>query len=208
MTMYDKLRHPSIPYVSMSDMYHYPDYVSMNTGPIVPFLKRNEDILNHTARKRSKIRIVFISSHFGGNAPHGLLLIDVIKQLPVKLFDCHAIGIGPVQPSQMFIDVFSGHYYNIGTNDHKARAILTDLSPDCVVFGEVMNEGLSYFLAQTRYAPIQIILMGAPVTSGFSTIDYFISGDRLEHVRVIKLHNIFLCISLAKVLIFCMNASM
>ena len=32
-----------------------------------------------------------------------------------------------------------------------------------------------------RHAPVQILVMGSPVTSGNPSIDYFVSGDRIEH---------------------------
>lgn len=44
-----------------------------------------------------------------------------------------------------------------------------------------MNETLIHFLAFQRFAPVQVLVMGAPVSGGISSIDYFISGDRLEH---------------------------
>ena len=69
----------------------------------------------------------------------------------------------------------------MGRNDAYASALLVSLKLDCVVFAEGMNEAMIYFLAFQRFAPVQILVMGAPVSSGISSIDYFISGDRLEH---------------------------
>ena len=107
--------------------------------------------------------------------------MDVMKRIPARIFECIAVGVGTKEPSREFINVTSA-YYNAGNSDVRARDIVSSLRPDCVVFGEVMNEAILYFLAHERFAPIQILLMGAPVTSGMTTLDYFLSGDRLEHV--------------------------
>lgn len=178
--IYKKMRHPTLSSVFMTFMngvYQFPSLVTKGAAPVIP-----SSIANDNVDKRSKLRIVFFSSHLGGNEPHGLLIIDVIRRLPSRIFECIAIGVGTKAPSQEFIAAVNGNYFGVGTNDHRAVELLAQLAPDCLVFGEVMNEGMLYFLAQNRFAPIQVLLMGAPVTSGFTTIDYFISGDRVEHV--------------------------
>lgn len=183
MKMYEKIRQPSPSSVTLNKNYQFPKVVSPLAAPFVPHLTFTK-MLMQGVNTRSKLRIIFISSHFGGNEPHGLLLLDVIRRLPSSLFECFAIGVGTKNPSQTFIESVNYKYFGVGTNDRHTRELLIELSPDALVFGEVMNEGMLFSLAQTRFAPIQILVMGAPVTSGFSTIDYFISGDRLEHVRI------------------------
>jgi hypothetical protein len=37
-----------------------------------------------------------------------------------------------------------------------------------------------YFLGYQRFADVQVMVMGAPVTSGIDTFDFFISGELLE----------------------------
>lgn len=178
MYMIERISHPASLNLNAMTNHNYPSIASYDVAPIIP-TNYSPNIDN----TRSKLRIVFISSHFGGNEPHGLLMIDVLKRLPSDIFECIAIGTGTKAPSKAFVDALDGNYHGIGSNDRSARELMSSLTPDCVVFGEVMNDGTLFTLAQTRFAPIQVLVMGAPVTSGFSnTIDYFISGDRLEHV--------------------------
>lgn len=66
----------------------------------------------HEGERETKIRIAFVSSHFGGNEPHGLLLVDVMRRLPSEKFECIAIGIGSKQPGEAFIDSH-GNYYSV-----------------------------------------------------------------------------------------------
>jgi predicted O-linked N-acetylglucosamine transferase (SPINDLY family) len=119
---------------------------------------------------------------FGGNEPHGLLLIDIIRRLPKELFESIAIGLGNKPPSESFLDAVSGNYFSVGYNEEYAKNLLSSQEFDCIVFAENLNDGTMHFLAYNRFAPVQILVMGAPVTSSIPTIDYFISGDRLEHV--------------------------
>ena len=111
----------------------------------------------------------------------GLLLIDVIRRLPKNIFQVVAVGIGPKKPSQDFLDAVLENFHSVGYNDDLARRVLSNEELDCLVFVEMQNEAVVHFLGYQRFAPIQVLVMGAPVTSGNPSIDYFISGDRLEH---------------------------
>jgi len=135
-----------------------------------------------TGTKRKKKLIVFVSCLIGGNEPHGQLIVDVIKRLPSRLFESSAIGIGGTPPSDDFVSALTGKFYSAGNDREIARSILSSLRPDCVVFSENINNPIVHFLGYERWSPIQVLLMGAPVTGGIPSIDYFLSGDRLEHV--------------------------
>ena len=160
--------------------YTYPSLVSLEAAPLI-----SSNIIHSNQRdahRSDKIRIAFVSSHFGGNEPHGLLVIDVIRRLPRSKFECFAIGIGKKKPSKEFLSAVSENYYHVGHNEAQAQDILSSLRLDCLVFGEILNEAILYFLSFQRFAPVQILVMGAPISSGIPSIDYFISGDRLEYV--------------------------
>jgi protein O-GlcNAc transferase len=59
------------------------------------------------------------------------------------------------------------------------RAILDD-APHVLLFPEIGMDKVSAQLAAQRLAPVQCCSWGHPVTSGFPTIDYFISSDLME----------------------------
>ena len=59
------------------------------------------------------------------------------------------------------------------------QTILED-APDVLIFPEIGMDKLSAQLAAQRLAAVQCASWGHPVTSGFSTIDYFISSDLME----------------------------
>jgi protein O-GlcNAc transferase len=59
------------------------------------------------------------------------------------------------------------------------RTILND-APHVLIFPEIGMEQVSAQLAAQRLAAVQCCSWGHPVTSGFPTIDYFISSDLME----------------------------
>jgi predicted O-linked N-acetylglucosamine transferase (SPINDLY family) len=63
--------------------------------------------------------------------------------------------------------------------DSWRRAILDD-APHVLLFPEIGMDRVSAQLAAQRLAPVQCCSWGHPVTSGFPTIDYFISSDLME----------------------------
>jgi predicted O-linked N-acetylglucosamine transferase (SPINDLY family) len=53
-------------------------------------------------------------------------------------------------------------------------------APDILIFPEIGMDPMSGKLAALRLAPFQATSWGHPVTSGFPTVDYFISSDAME----------------------------
>jgi predicted O-linked N-acetylglucosamine transferase (SPINDLY family) len=62
----------------------------------------------------------------------------------------------------------------------EARQSIAGEEIDVLIYSDVGMESLSYSLAHARLAPIQCATWGHPVTTGISTIDYYISSDLAE----------------------------
>jgi predicted O-linked N-acetylglucosamine transferase (SPINDLY family) len=140
-------------------------------------------LLKPTIRpSNAKKRVGFISSLIGDDEPHGLLVLDVIHSLSTTdYFEFFVISNGQKSPSSEFFRATGGNVYTTGFDDNKARELLKSLELDCLVYLEAMNDAMMYFLGYQRFAKVQLLAMGSPVTSGFHTFDYFVSGDLLEH---------------------------
>ena len=132
-------------------------------------------------KKKKKKKIVFVSVLIGDNEPHGQLVIDIIRSLPKCLFEVSAISLGTKVAGQDFISSLNGQYFGLGNSRERAEQTIVSMRPDCVIFIENINNPHMHFLAYKRFAKIQILLQGAPLTSGIPSIDFFLSGDRLEH---------------------------
>lgn len=61
-----------------------------------------------------------------------------------------------------------------------ARAELAAAELDILYFTDIGMEPLTYFLAFARLAPVQCVSWGHPVTTGISSLDYFVSGRSIE----------------------------
>ncbi|GMI10324.1 hypothetical protein TrRE_jg7768 [Triparma retinervis] len=59
-------------------------------------------------------------------------------------------------------------------------SLLSSLKLDILVFLEMQNEATAHILGYGRFAPVQCLIMGSPVTAGNGGIDYFISFERAE----------------------------
>jgi protein O-GlcNAc transferase len=59
------------------------------------------------------------------------------------------------------------------------RTIIAD-APHVLIYPEVGMDTISVQLAAQRLARVQCIALGHPVTTGFTTIDYFLSSDLME----------------------------
>ena len=140
-------------------------------------------LLAHNKKQPSeKKKVGFISSLIGNDEPHGLLVLDVIRSLSsTEYFEFFVISNGPKAPSEEFYRVTNGKVFVTGFDENKAKELLKSLELDCLVYLEAMNDAMMYFLGYQRYAEVQILAMGSPVTSGIETFDYFVSGDLLEH---------------------------
>lgn len=62
----------------------------------------------------------------------------------------------------------------------QARAAVAALELDVLVHADIGMDPFGYFLAFSRLAPMQCAMLGHPVTSGLSNIDYFISSALFE----------------------------
>eukprot|EP00984_Skeletonema_dohrnii_P011710 scaffold4693_cov113-Skeletonema_dohrnii-CCMP3373.AAC.3 len=129
---------------------------------------------------RLKKRVGIISSLIGGDEPHGLLVQPVVRDLK-NIFDFVIISVGSKQPSQEFFKATDGNVFSTGYDEMETKQLLRSLELDCLIYLEAMNTAQLYFLGYQRFAEVQVLVMGAPVTSGIKTFDYFMSGDLLEH---------------------------
>ena len=121
-----------------------------------------------------KKRVGFVSSLIGGDEPHGLLVLDIIRSLKgTGLFEFYVVSAGSKPLSQEFYEHSNG-VYSIGFDEFQARAVLKSLELDCLIYLESMNEAMVHLLGYQRYAREQILVMGSPVTSGMPTFDYFV----------------------------------
>lgn len=63
-----------------------------------------------------------------------------------------------------------------------AQQQVAECELDILFYTDIGMDALTYYLAHARLAPVQCVTWGHPLTTGISTLDYFISSDDLEPV--------------------------
>jgi len=130
--------------------------------------------------RRGRKRIAIVTSHLNWHTV-SRLFVPLLARLSPADFELHVASIGPVLPQ------WRTQFAAANATIHDAprpplawSALLRELQPDAVVFPEVGLEVSTQWLACQRFAPVQIALWGHPVTTGLSSIDYFVSNEAME----------------------------
>ncbi|MEX0270317.1 tetratricopeptide repeat protein [Leptolyngbyaceae cyanobacterium UHCC 1019] len=128
----------------------------------------------------TKIRIGYASHYF--HAYSGTLwLTGWLKYCNHQNFEifCYYTGDSPDLITEQF-QSWSDRFHHIPNNlEAVCQQILSD-QLHVLVFPEIGMDPLTVQMAALRLAPIQCTAWGHPVTSGLSTIDYYISSEAME----------------------------
>lgn len=62
----------------------------------------------------------------------------------------------------------------------EARRVIADLELDILFYADIGMDPFTYYLAFSRLAPVQMNWPGHPMTSGISTVDYFVTSSLVE----------------------------
>jgi len=149
-------------------------------------LRRATPALQYTAphigrpRQSQRIRIGFISKHFY-NHTIGKLNAGLIARLPRDRFEVVVCDLaGRDDETAQAIRASADAAVRTSRPWIQARTELAGLALDVAFYTDIGMEPLAYYLAHARLAPIQCVTWGHPLTTGISTVDYFISSEHLE----------------------------
>lgn len=78
------------------------------------------------------------------------------------------------------IEGYCNAFYHLPSNYDRAIRTLRDIRPEVIFYPEIGMSGPAQRLAAERLAPVQCCAIGHPVTTGLSTIDFFITGELIE----------------------------
>jgi protein O-GlcNAc transferase len=87
---------------------------------------------------------------------------------------------GPEDDVSRAIDGAADNVVRISTRLAEAREQVAAEELDVLLYTDIGMDPWTYFLAFSRLAPVQCATVGQPGTTGISTVDYFLSSDRLE----------------------------
>ncbi|MBW4495247.1 MAG: tetratricopeptide repeat protein [Oscillatoria princeps RMCB-10] len=131
--------------------------------------------------KNSKIRIGYISEQLG-NTSGSKWALGWLKNRDRDKFEvyCYSTGSRFIDYKTANFKELSDYFYHI---PNSVEAVCQQIRSDnlhVLVFLAIGMWAPTAQIAGLRLAPIQCTAWGHPVTSGLSTVDYFLSGDLLE----------------------------
>ncbi|MGL4514603.1 MAG: TIGR03032 family protein [Lacipirellulaceae bacterium] len=127
-----------------------------------------------------KLRVGFLSAYFRDHTI-GRLNVGRIERLPRDKFEVVVLQVGRHEDplAERFRNAADRHAI-IPRDVAEARRLVAAEKLDVLFFADVGMDALSYTLAFSRMAPVQVATWGHPVTTGSPTIDWFLSSELLE----------------------------
>lgn len=142
-------------------------------NPLLPDLRR----LQHPA---SKVRLAFVSKNFS-NHTIGRLNIGLVQGLDRSRFEVTTcVFPGTADAFQAKFQEASDHFLVLPGEPSSAAQVLADHQPDAIFYTDLGMDPTTYQMAHNRLAPIQFTSWGHPITTGISTIDYFLSSEGMD----------------------------
>jgi protein O-GlcNAc transferase len=127
------------------------------------------------------VRVGFVSGHFRFHTVWKLLTKGWLSQLDRRRFQIFGYCTGANEDAETRAAVTMCDRFVRGplSTDRWRQAILSD-APHVLIYPEVGMDPVSVQLAAQRLAPVQCNSWGHPDTSGFPTLDYFLSSELME----------------------------
>ena len=132
-----------------------------------------------TTSSQTKIRIGFVSTNFY-NHTVGKLFRGIIAELNSKVFDVFVFGGQEKDEIARFIKNNCYQFHELPHDLPEARRVITNTRLDIIVYADIGMSPLTYFLAFSRLARVQCAGWGHGVTTGLTSLDYFISSFHLQ----------------------------
>lgn len=141
-----------------------------------------EQMSPSATRRPSKKRKVGFISRFFFNHSVGTFFNPIIESLSRHGdFEMTMFSIGDRTDETLLKAAGDcDHHISLPIDLSRARKLLSEQSLDALVYTDIGMEPLTYFLAFTRLARVQCVMIGHLMTTGIPNIDYFISSELVE----------------------------
>ncbi|MDP1559891.1 MAG: tetratricopeptide repeat protein [Pirellulaceae bacterium] len=128
----------------------------------------------------SKIRLAFVSKNFS-NHTIGRLNIGLVQGLDRRRFEVTTcVFPGTADAFQAKFQQASDHFLVLPGEPSSAAQVLADHQPDVIFYTDLGMDPTTYQMAHNRLAPIQFTAWGHPITTGITTVDYFVSSEGMD----------------------------
>ena len=153
---------------------------------VVPNINYTSKNLKNKKNKK-KIKIGFISQHFSDHTV-GKLFGGLIKNINNKKFETIVFHTLNTKKSSIKSEIDSSvnKVIILEPKIQDQQKQIEDEFLDIIFYPDIGMSPLTYFLAHSRLAPLQIASWGHTETTGIDTIDYFLSAKFFENNSNIK----------------------
>jgi len=153
--------------------------------PNINYISKNIDMKKKQIKKlnmnANRIRIGFISDFFY-NHTIAKLFGGLIKNINKKKFEVLVFHTSKTVDDfvKKDIDRNVDKVINLSSKIQEQQKQVEDENLDIFFYTDIGMSSVTYFLAFSRLAPVQIVCWGHPETTGIETIDYFLSSSLFE----------------------------
>lgn len=134
---------------------------------------------HHESRRRIRVGIIsqFLRNHTIGKVYSGL-----IRHLDRMRFEVVLIHTDPTKSDDFtqLLNSFADRVLNTPGTLIEKQQMIADAEFDVLFYPDIGMSQTTYILAYSRLAPVQVVSIGHPETTGLDTIDYFISATSIE----------------------------
>jgi predicted O-linked N-acetylglucosamine transferase (SPINDLY family) len=131
-------------------------------------------------RRGPRIRVGFLSRYFRDHTI-GKLTRGLIARLSRRHFEVTVLSLGPSgDEDARRIREHADQYIGLPCRLSAACRTLAEVPLDVLFFPDVGMDSVVSMLARSRWAPVQCVTWGHPVTTGIPTLDWFVSSELLE----------------------------
>jgi predicted O-linked N-acetylglucosamine transferase (SPINDLY family) len=137
--------------------------------------------------KNDKIKIAIVGEHIRNHSVWNVITKGIITNIDNKLFELHIYHLGNIFDEETALAIKIAKKYNNGFRSAEQWANkLVDDEIQVIIYPEIGMHKLTTQLATLRLAKLQLAFWGHPETTGFSTIDYFVSSELIEPHNYLK----------------------
>lgn len=134
-----------------------------------------------SARGHARIRLGIVSAHVHNHSVWNAIVKGWVQKIDRRKFEIDIFYLGTSLDDQTKLAESSCDHFEsgaFGLAEWTKR--IAKREPDVLIYPEVGMDAMTSRLASMRLAPMQIAAWGHPETTGFSTIDFYLSADGFE----------------------------
>src|SRR5215510_2105010 len=147
-------------------------WLRANTPPAMP----------PPARQRTgRLRLAIVSAHVWAHSVWLAFLRGLVQHLDIKKIELAIFHVGSKHdPMTGFAKLHAAHFQQGQRSTRAWAECIVAWQPDVILYPEVGIDETTARLASLRLAGVQAAMWGHPHTTGFPTIDFFISAEGLD----------------------------